>query len=135
MKTLVKLAVASAVVFGASAAMAVCDTDSDLGITGEDSECCVYDYNKDVVSGYLLDVNTTVGDSNTTIKCAYKPEKIRGKKADRPAVVYYSTDPEEGKLCNTLNVTQQPAQTGVWTNVVSSAGIVSLVCKYSPPAP
>ena len=113
--------------------MAVCDNESALGLTGEESECCVYNYEEEIVSGYLLDVNTTIGDGNTTIKCQFKPEKTKGKKDARPAVLIYSTDADqEGLECNTLAADLSTVVTGVWANVVSSAGISSLVCKYSP---
>ncbi len=131
---LVKLAVASAVLFGASAAIAECSNEDTLGLTGIENECCVYDYNENIVTGYLLDYNNTIGDDNTTIKCQFKEPKEKGKKEDRPANIVRSTDEDHmGELCNTLAADTTTVVTGVWTNVVSSVGITSLVCKYSPP--
>ena len=130
-----KILVAGAMVLGASVAMADCNINSTLGLTGEGDECCVYNYDENIVSGYLLDYNKTIGDGNTTIKCQLKPEKTKGKKEDRPANEIYSTDADHtGEVCNTLDADSVAVVTGVWANVVSSAGITSLVCEYSPPA-
>ncbi len=174
MKTLIKSAAALALVFGASAAMADCDSgilgmQERPGTLGED--CCVYDgtMNRDMeyilVLGVIKDAynapiygedEVTVVGNEAVIKCAL-PKKEKGKGPRKNPMEETATNViVEGGQCAAPKTIVEEVEavednpdteedetvvgseaeltdvdyTGIWQNIVSASGEVSLVCKH-----
>lgn len=152
---LVKLAVASAVLFGSGVAMAdVCG--DGLGLQ-EDSTCCVYDANGDLLVGEISNISTDA-DGNITMKCY-----AANVEADKKATIFDSESEVEYTTCNTpTEYTRIVGKKGEksfaattttsatdWQNVVSATDNdsekgkgkatkttnSSLVCEYVPLTP
>ena len=148
----VKLAVASAMVFGASSAMANNDLEcTALGIQDETDICCVKDANDWLVVGAITNISTDE-DGNVTMKCSatgvdakdravVSDPDTRGEDCNIP-VEYTRTVGKKGEKSFTVEVRLTATD---WQNVVSATDNdkgkatkttnSSLVCEYVPLTP